>query len=182
MTKPLTTRDKLLTEARRLLWARGYSAVSLRQITTAAGVDVALVSRYFGSKQGLFEATLDGAFDVPEVADESELLEMVVHMFVSAPRGGEMPSMLQLMLMNAHDPEVGDRVRAAQIAGMQDKLTATLGGDARRAALFMSAVLGMSVAEKSLHLPGIPPHDTPEYEAQLRHLLSCALAWRPAAR
>lgn len=178
MTKPMTTREKLLTEARRLIWAQGYSNVSLRQITAAAGVDVALVSRYFGGKQGLFEATIEGAFDVPDVADERALLETVVHMFVTAPRGGEMPSMLQLTLMNAHDREVGGMVRAAQIAGMQDKLTAVL-GDARRAAMLMAVVLGMSVAEKTLHLPGIPAHDTPDYEAMLRYLLETALAWRP---
>jgi len=51
-------------------------------------------------------------------------------------------------------------------------------GDKTRAALFMAVTLGMSVAEKSMHLPGIAPHDTPEYAAQLRHMLEAALAFK----
>lgn len=174
MKKADATRDRLLTHARALMWARGYAAVSLREVSQAAGVDVALVSRYFGGKRGLFEATLEGAFDVPSVPDARALVEACVQMFVQAPRGGTMPSVLQLMLMNAHDPEVGDLVRASQYAGMQREIEAAT-GDKTRAALFMAVTLGMSVAEKSMHLPGIAPHDTPAYEAQLRHMLEAAL-------
>ncbi len=177
MTKAATTRENLLIQARALLWAHGYSNVSLRTIASAAGVDVALVSRYFGGKRGLFQATLEGAFDVPDVADEAELVDVAVRMFTTAPRNGMVPSVLQLLLMNAHDEEVGDMVRAAHHAKMQAGLEAVI-GDPARAALFMAATLGMSVAEKSLHLPGIAPHDTPEYEAQLRHMLNASLSYK----
>ena len=180
MTKATATREKLLLQARALLWGQGYSNVSLRTIAAAAHVDVALVSRYFGGKRGLFAATLDGAFDVPEVADEAELVETVVQMFTTAPRGGSVPSVLQLVLMNAHDEEVGDIVRAAHTEGMQSALE-TVTRDPARAALFMAVTLGLSVAEKSLQLRGIAPHDTPEYEAQLRHMLEAALAYSSGA-
>ena len=45
-----TTREKLLTAATEAFWEQGYSNTSLRQIAQIAGVDVALVSRYFGGK------------------------------------------------------------------------------------------------------------------------------------
>ena len=38
-----------------------YDQVSLRQIASIAGVDVALVGRYFGSKEELFTACVSGA-------------------------------------------------------------------------------------------------------------------------
>ena len=176
MNKALATREKLLTEARQLLWTRGYSNVSLREITQGAGVDVALVSRYFGGKRGLFEATLEGAFDTPDVADAQELMDRVATLYRDAPRDGTTPSVLQLLQSNANDPEVGDLVRQAQASGMQDKLDALLGSPAR-AALFMSVLLGFALAEKSLKLPGVAQPGTPAFDAQLRHLMESALAY-----
>jgi AcrR family transcriptional regulator len=179
MNKAIATREKLLTEGRRLLWSHGYSNVSLREIAHAAGVDVALVSRYFGSKLGLFKATLEGAFDTPDFADENDLVETVLRMFVEAPRGGDTPSVLLLIQTNANDPDVGALVRMAQSDGMQEKLEALL-GDSARAALFMSVLLGFGVAEKTLKLKGIADPGSAAFEAQLRHLMTSALSFPSA--
>ncbi len=51
-----SARDRILDAAERQFAQRGYHAVSLRDITAAAGVDVALVNYHFGGKQALFEA------------------------------------------------------------------------------------------------------------------------------
>lgn len=40
----------------------GYDLASLRDIAGEAGVDVALIKRYFGGKDGLFEAALEATF------------------------------------------------------------------------------------------------------------------------
>jgi len=50
-----STRERLLDAAERAFAAQGFHAVSIRDITRAAGVDVALVNYYFGGKQALFE-------------------------------------------------------------------------------------------------------------------------------
>ncbi|MFK7835526.1 MAG: helix-turn-helix domain-containing protein [Sulfitobacter sp.] len=178
MNKAIATREKLLTEAKILLWARGYSSVSLREIAQRAGVDVALISRYFGGKLGLFEATLAGAFEVPDVPDEATLVDLVMQMFADAPRGGETPSVLQLIQTNATDPEVGEMVRAAQSDGMQAKLEDVL-GDRSRAAVFMSVLMGFAMAEKTLKLEGIAAPGSRAFDAQLRHLMVSALAFAP---
>ncbi len=176
MNKALATRERLLTEARKLLWSRGYSNVSLREIAQGAGVDVALVSRYFGGKRGLFEATLEGAFDAPSLPDEAQLVDTVLQMFRDAPRGGDTPSSLQLIQTNANDPEVGETVRAAQSKSMQRILEEII-GDKERAALFMSVLMGFAMAEKTLKLDGIAVPGTPAFEAQLRHLMVAALRY-----
>ena len=182
MKKADATREKLLTQARRLMWARGYGAVSLREVAQAAGVDVALVSRYFGGKKGLFEATLKDAFPALTSADVTaeDLLNDVVQIFVTAPRGGPDPSSMRMIVMNAHDEEVGDLVRAAQAEQVQDSLATALGCP-QRAALFMAAALGLSVAEKSLHIKGIAAVGTSEYEAQVRYLLKAALEFEASS-
>lgn len=52
------TRERILDEAEKLFAERGFYGVSIRDVTGAAEVDVALVSYHFGSKQGLLDAVL----------------------------------------------------------------------------------------------------------------------------
>jgi AcrR family transcriptional regulator len=54
-----TTRDKLMDAAEKLFARRGYHGTSLRDITGAVGVDVALVNYHFGGKKQLLEAVLE---------------------------------------------------------------------------------------------------------------------------
>jgi AcrR family transcriptional regulator len=57
-TDALPRSERILDAAERLFAARGFHGVSIRDITGAAGVDVALANYHFGSKQGLLEAVL----------------------------------------------------------------------------------------------------------------------------
>ena len=50
------TRNRLLQAARRLFAKANYGNVGIREIGAAAGVNPALISRYFGSKRNLFLA------------------------------------------------------------------------------------------------------------------------------
>lgn len=48
------TKDRLLNEAEALFAQKGYNAVSVREITTAAGSNVAAINYHFSSKQNLY--------------------------------------------------------------------------------------------------------------------------------
>ncbi|MGD8564195.1 MAG: TetR/AcrR family transcriptional regulator [Desulfarculaceae bacterium] len=48
------TRERLLDEAERLFAERGFKAVSVREITTAANCHLAAINYHFGSKQNLY--------------------------------------------------------------------------------------------------------------------------------
>lgn len=176
MTISLTTREKLLINARRQFWANGYSNVSVRQIAALAGVDVALISRYFGGKLGLFKATLEGAFDLADLPNEGQdaLLQAFLKLFIETPRGCDEPSSMRMLLTNAHDDDVGALVRGEFQNSFHAKIVTILNSEAR-AALFMAVLLGISVAEKTLHLPGIGAPSSKTYERQLGHLLQAAL-------
>jgi len=54
--RSVTTRERILDAAELLFAEKGFHAVSVRDITRAAGVDVALVNYHFGGKQLLFES------------------------------------------------------------------------------------------------------------------------------
>lgn len=178
MDHDLTSKDRLQRAAKSAFWARGYSNVSLREIARDAGVDVALIKRYFGDKLGLFAATLDGAFDTRHLpqTNGADLIEAVVHLFSTASRNVNDPSVIRLILMNAHEPEVGEMVRAAHTEQMQSYLERVI-GDPTRAALFMAVILGASVAEKSLRLRAMAPLGSAAYAAELRYMLQATLAY-----
>jgi AcrR family transcriptional regulator len=55
-TRSAATRERILDAAELLFAEKGFHAVSVRDITRAAGVDVALVNYHFGGKQLLFES------------------------------------------------------------------------------------------------------------------------------
>lgn len=57
------TRAALLQAARTRFANFGYDATSLRDVAADAGVDAALVARYFGSKDELFAAALNACDD-----------------------------------------------------------------------------------------------------------------------
>lgn len=175
-TQPPTTREKLLHSGRVAFWGRGYSNVSLRAVAKDAGVDVALVSRYFGSKRGLFDATLASAFDLPFAAvhDTRSLVELFVQIFITTERDSETPSAVLMLLTNAHDEEVGADLQNRVEAELFVPLARIIGDDARTA-LFLSAAFGVSVVEKTLHLPGIGAPNTALYETQIRHMFETAL-------
>lgn len=55
-------RQVLLQVAERLFAQHGFEAVSVRQLATEAGTNVAMVSYYFGSKDGLFQELIASRF------------------------------------------------------------------------------------------------------------------------
>src|SRR5438876_1103179 len=57
------TQTKILDTAEGLFMEHGFEATSLRQITTAAGVNLAAVNYHFGSKEELFQTVLTRRLD-----------------------------------------------------------------------------------------------------------------------
>jgi AcrR family transcriptional regulator len=64
------TRSAVLEAARARFAAHGYDGTKLRDVAADAGVDVALVSYFFGSKDGLFAAALAFGFNPVDVVEE----------------------------------------------------------------------------------------------------------------
>ena len=61
------TREKLVSAARRMFEARGYSEVAIDDIARAAGVTRGAIYHHFGGKQQLFKAVIEDIQD--ELAD-----------------------------------------------------------------------------------------------------------------
>ena len=177
MSKSQKTKTALLQEARNQFWSRGYSNVSVRDISKAAGVDVALISRYFGSKLGLFETTLK---DLPllntnAIKSADQLIEQVANLFTTATRDGNNATATSLILRNASDPEVGEMVRELYKRTWYQSLEYILGSKAK-ASRFSAAVLGMHIVETSLNLDGMPFDQSDEYKREIKAFLHASIS------
>jgi AcrR family transcriptional regulator len=61
------TRADILSAARRRFATDGYQPTTLRAIAADVGVDAALVTRYFGSKQDLFATATEFRIELPNL-------------------------------------------------------------------------------------------------------------------
>ena len=57
--RSVATRERLLASATRLFGARGFDGVSTRELADAAGVNAALITYHFGTKEGLYLAVAE---------------------------------------------------------------------------------------------------------------------------
>ncbi len=63
------TKAAILESARYVFATCGYGEAGVRDIAARAGVNPALIGRYFGSKLELFEAALEATFDIRHFID-----------------------------------------------------------------------------------------------------------------
>lgn len=56
-------KEKLLAAATRLFAEKGFAGVSIRQLGEAAGVNSAMISYYYGGKEGLYEAVFTTQYE-----------------------------------------------------------------------------------------------------------------------
>jgi len=137
------TRAAILAAASERFHERGYAATSVREIAGAAGVDPAIVIRYFGSKERLF---LDSIESESLVQPLSELpigsLGREFVRFLLTPE--DRVRGVFLALVRASDgPELGSRLRELHEADFVRPLRERLsGGDADLRARLAAALAG----------------------------------------
>ncbi len=69
------TSDRILKKALELFSTRGYEATSVREICEAAGITKPTLYHFFGSKEGVYRALVDGTLERFNAAMESLLAE-----------------------------------------------------------------------------------------------------------
>ena len=175
MNKSNKTKELLLNNACKIFWSKGFSNVSVREIAKAAGVDVALIARYFDSKRGLFEATFQKLkkLEAKDFQSSQELIEAIVEKFSNGDKNNSEASPLSMILSNADDPEVSEIIKQVQYEYWQKGIEEILGSK-HQAAMFFGAIMGFCVAQKSLSLDGVGKVGSEMYRSQLRYILETA--------
>ena len=69
-------RENIIAAAVPLFAAKGLNGVSVRELASAAGVNLSMISYYFGGKEGLYAAVLAGQFAILGKLEEIEQMEI----------------------------------------------------------------------------------------------------------
>ena len=158
------TRERVLAAARDRLLAHGYAATTLRAVAADAGVDVALIGYYFGSKQGLFSAVMVLAVSPPAVltaaleGDPARLPERLVAAVTAAwddPRTG---APLRTLVTSALQEPAGQRALVEFLEReVVSRLAERLGGPraTARAAAAVTTIAGLVFTRYLLGLPSL---------------------------
>lgn len=139
------TRRRLLEAARHRFVLQGYERTTVREIAGDAGVNPALIKRYFESKEGLFEACLATTHDLlvgpaRTPGDVGGLVDTLAGQLAGGwPDTGEHP--LLLFLRDSGDPRTGALRRRAVEEYAERVLLATGHGDAAPAEIVLRAQL-----------------------------------------
>ncbi len=150
-----TARDDIARAARELFGELGYDHASLRQIAERAGVDAALVSYFFGSKQRLFVEVIDLPFE-PDVVlprilggDREQVGAALASLILDILETPELRARILGMIRSASSQsDAADLVRERLTRQLLLPIARHLGADDAelRAGLVMSQVVGFTFA------------------------------------
>jgi AcrR family transcriptional regulator len=152
------TRARILAAARERFASAGYERTTIRLVAQDAGVDPAMVMRYFGSKDGLFAAASDFELRIPDLRDRprAKVGEAVVAHFFSRWEGGD-DSLQILLRAAASNADAAARMRAI-VRDQVGAMVARLRGrrlSQRSAALIASQLLGLAYCRYVVGLPAL---------------------------
>lgn len=138
------TRQSLLDAATELFAERGYSRTTVRDIATRAGVNQALLFRYFGSKEALFAAATAG-HSLHDV-EPGKLLAEMLDRLLAPSTSDHRDQVLTALLRTLGTDDEAAKIRRRLTADYVDTLaTLTAGPDADlRAELVLAWVFGIS--------------------------------------
>lgn len=185
-----STRLLLLTAARRRFSTDGYAATTVRSIADDAGVNVALISRYFSSKEGLFEACLTGAANELERSLAQEVtLEQLTGRIVqqlAGPDSADRPNQL-LLLMRTSGDERAEQIRTRTLQSFAERLALLAGsrpddpGYERAllgAQLVVAAGFGISIMRSWAAMEPLASADEAQLSGPVHDLLTALLTPR----
>ncbi|MBN1237993.1 MAG: TetR/AcrR family transcriptional regulator [Gammaproteobacteria bacterium] len=144
------TRSAILNAARSRFLLEGYDQVGLRAIAGDAGVDAALICRYFGSKEGLFADVLASTSKDPMdvlAGDRATFGRRVAAaMLDPSKRSPERMAFIQLATRSSASPVASKLVRSHIESQFIVPFTAWLGDRCAAEKAWLTAAVLMGVA------------------------------------
>jgi AcrR family transcriptional regulator len=160
------TKATILAAAREHFAKSGYQAATIRTIAAAAGIDPAMVMRYFGSKERLFAAAAEFDLRLPDLSElprEAVGTALVQH-FLDRWEGDEtLMALLRTAITNDAAAERLRTIFATQVAPAIGRLIGEpRAAAAARAGLIATQILGVALCRYVLKLPPVVNLDRAE--------------------
>ena len=148
----VATRDAILSAARDRFLKESYDSVGLRDIAGDAGVDVALIGRYFGGKEKLFLEVVQKDPDDPVIPDDVATIDLPAY-FAShfktqdEAEDRDHAELLLIILRSASSPVAAQIVRDSLHEQILKPIAARLEGEGAeaRASLGMAVWMGVTI-------------------------------------
>jgi AcrR family transcriptional regulator len=178
------TRDALVRAAHGRFVRLGYDRTTIRDVAADAGVNLALIKRYFGSKEGLFKAALASSPSFPGNGgkfpqDRAELAEALSHQLSAGawPEYGEHPV---LMLLRDSGDEQVDNLRRQALEDFSRRVLEASGRDGDeqllRAELVVALGVGVAVIRSTVGLQPLRDATPDDLIGPLRDVVDALLA------
>ena len=151
------TQAKLLQAARSYFAAHGFERSTVRAIAAEAGVNVALISRYFGSKEELFAQAVAIDLALPDLAGtpHKEIGPRLVEHFFRRWEGKPADDLLQVLIRTAAThPAAAAKIRTILAQQIEPAVMAFTQSEhaGPRAALIATQILGLAYCRYVLEL------------------------------
>ncbi|MDR3081716.1 MAG: TetR family transcriptional regulator [Streptomyces sp.] len=151
------TRTAILAAARERFASDGYERATIRAIAKDARIDPSMVMRYFGSKEGLFDAVLDVDLHIPnpQGLGGRDVGEMLVGHFLTLweENNDALTAMLRVGVTNPAGAERIQKVFRDQLLPVSQQACPDPEQAPARAGLVASQILGMALARFVLKFP-----------------------------
>jgi AcrR family transcriptional regulator len=178
----MTTRSEILAAARRHFASESYENVGLRDIARDVGVDVALIGRYFGNKEGLFREVLQSDSPEPPQFDvSSDELPAYLASLVASDDGNSgrvHAEKLLIVLRSASSPVASPLIRERIQADILSPLAKIIGepNACVRSRMLLSVLLGTKVVEAITATEQMPADDRACMRKGLEKLFAAAVS------
>ncbi|MEO3892230.1 TetR family transcriptional regulator [Nonomuraea sp. B5E05] len=159
-----TTREQIVAAAAASFSSLGYDGTSMRQVAADAGVDPALVRRFFGTKEQLFSAVVTAVFQPGQAVGmlldgpRGKLGERLTHFVLGLLGDVESPGpLLGLVRSAATNEHAAGQIREFLAQDMLGSLTRKLGVDhpELRAALAAGQLVGLAIARYAVQVDAL---------------------------
>ena len=151
------TRAALVSAAQRRFADDGFAGTTVRAVAADAGVDAALVMRYFGSKRGLYEAATAVDLHLPDftAVARRRLGAVIVETFLSRWEGPEGEPLRILLASAATEPTAAEQMRTIFAAQVRPAVTAAGADPDVHIEVIASTLIGMAMMRYVLRVPEI---------------------------
>ena len=180
----VATRAAILTAAHQRFLRESYDSVGLRDIAGDAGVDVALISRYFGGKEGLFRDVLLADRDAGLLRHPMTAAELPAYLAQLVVEDGDEDrqnrmEMFIVMLRSASSPKAGEIIRDLVHLDVLGPLAEVIGDEHAeiRANMLLATLMGIGVLRTIMKVDALDgsPAQRAECEYRFRRLFEAAL-------
>ncbi|OZD05187.1 TetR family transcriptional regulator [Rhodococcus sp. 06-235-1A] len=147
------TRARILDAARAQFAADGYDRTTMRSVAGTAGVDAAMVVRYFGTKEALFAEAATFVLGIPDLTDVApdRIAEVLMPKFFQVwEEDDTFLALMRAAATNSAAAAAMQQVFATQVAPALAAVT--VDRHAERAALVGTQVLGLVFARYILQV------------------------------